>query len=1038
MARIRLFALILALLAGSAAPASAVDLPVQAEPRFESVATEKQLQQTVITALAQDRSGLLWLGVSNGLLRFDGLEFQPFARGTGPLAKPVGQVRSLVIAHDGRLWVGTEADGLMALDPESGALAEYRHGKDDAVGLANSAIRALAEDREGGIWIGTVGQGVQRLDPATGRFENFRKEQGLPDDRIQSLLVDRQGTLWVGTWRGMARRAVGDTRFQAVAPQLDAQLTWALLEAPDGRIWAGTRQGGLMLLEADGSKAVELDKGGAMVFSMAEAEAGRIWVARVNGIEERDASGGLVRLIQRNPLHRASLGDDRVQVMRHDPAGGVWVASYGGGLQRHDTRNKSLFVLQRTAGQGRPGEEINARSMVELDNGEIWVGTHTEGVIVLDAGLRQRRVLPAVSGSIGDSGVTGLAQTKDGSIWLGVDNGTGLFRLDRSGHVLERLKPGEGGVRRLLASQDGGLWIATQDGLYRWRENQLRRVMLEGGAPLRSNVNALSESPDGGLWVGSEQGLYRLEPGAEALRRVEAEAGQGLTYPGVVGMLLDPHGVLWVDTTFGLHKLLKWDGHRAAFERVSEKMGVGGNAFGANLLEDARGRIWTQHAVYDPAQAQVQILGAADGVDIGTAWFRAYLQLRDGRMLFGGSKGVLVAQPEGFERWTYEPPVVATGVAIDGETQPLALLREGLQLRPGQHGFRIGFAALDYSDPASSRYAYRLKGLDDDWTQAGPQSRSVAFGSLAPGHYRLQVRATNRAGQWSRHELDLPIDVLPAWWQSASARALFVLAGLAALYGVVQLRTLYLRNRRAALEAMVVERTQELEALSIALKEASLSDPLTGLRNRRFFTLNIDADVAMTQRRHEGPVKSAEDADLLFFLLDIDDFKQVNDRHGHAAGDALLRQMRERLMTVFRESDYLVRWGGEEFLAVARSSSRLHAAELAERARAAVAGQPFELEVGAPLHVSCSIGFACFPLVPAAPRALDWDTTLKLADAALYEAKNSGRNAWVGVLSAPDEAAGELLKARSAKPAQWLASGDLSVLRSPAKPQSVF
>ncbi|MBV8500510.1 MAG: diguanylate cyclase [Paucibacter sp.] len=1030
----RRFACILILVPLLAGPkAGATELPLRAPPRFESVATEKQLQQNVITALTRDRSGLLWVGVSNGLLRFDGVEFQPIsrdlARDSGAGERPVGQVRSLLAARDGWLWVGTESNGLLGLNPETADLKEYRHRKEEGAGLAAGALRALAEDRDGGIWVGTFGQGLQRLDPASGRFETFRKEQGLSDDRIQSLLVDRHGTLWVGTWRGLVRRAAGDTRFRAVAPQLDGQLIWSLLEAPDGRIWAGSRQGGLVQVEADGSRVNALDQGGPMILSMAEAGTGRIWVGRVNGVEERDTAGTLLRRIQRNPLRRASLGDDRVQVMSHDPAGGVWVASYGGGLQRFDTRNKSLWVLQSEAGQGRPGEEINARSLVELDNGEIWIGTHTEGVLILDAGLQLRRVLPNVQGGIGDSGVTGLAQTRDGSIWLGVDNGAGVFRLDRRGRMLEHLKPGEGGVRRLLAGADGGLWIATQDGLYRQYKGQLERLMLEGGAPLRASVNTVVESPGGGLWVGSESGLYRLEPGASTLRKVESAPGQGLAYQGVVGLLLDSRGTLWVDTTFGLHRLQTWDGRQAAFERVSERLGVGGNAFGANLLEDRRGRIWTQHAVYDPEQQQVQILGAADGVDFGTSWFRAYVHLRDGRMLFGGSKGVLVAQPEAFERWTYEPPVVATNLRIDGQARPLALLREGLSLPPEEHGFRIDFAALDYSDPASSHYAYRLQGLDDRWTPASPQSRSVAYGSLAPGHYRLQVRATNRAGLWSKQQLDLPIEVLPAWWQTGWARALFVIAGLGALWGVAQLRTVYLRSRRAALEAMVAERTQELEQMAAALEEASLGDALTGLRNRRFFALNIDADVALALRHHEGPSRHAEDGDLIFFLLDIDDFKQVNDRHGHAAGDALLRQMRERLMSVFRESDYLVRWGGEEFLVLARASTRAHAAELAERARSAVAARHFETDTGAQLQVSCSIGFSCFPLSPEAPRALDWNASLNLADAALYEAKNNGRNAWFGVLSASGAVAAKLREG-PAHPAAWLATGALETVRS--------
>jgi diguanylate cyclase (GGDEF)-like protein len=108
--------------------------------------------------------------------------------------------------------------------------------------------------------------------------------------------------------------------------------------------------------------------------------------------------------------------------------------------------------------------------------------------------------------------------------------------------------------------------------------------------------------------------------------------------------------------------------------------------------------------------------------------------------------------------------------------------------------------------------------------------------------------------------------------------------------------------------------------------------------------------------------------------------------------------MRARLEQVFREADYLVRWGGEEFLVVARGGSRQGAAELAERARRVVGEQAFELPGGRLIERSCSIGFACWPLDPARPRAVGWATVLNLADAALYRAKRQGRNRWVGVL----------------------------------------
>jgi len=216
---------------------------------------------------------------------------------------------------------------------------------------------------------------------------------------------------------------------------------------------------------------------------------------------------------------------------------------------------------------------------------------------------------------------------------------------------------------------------------------------------------------------------------------------------------------------------------------------------------------------------------------------------------------------------------------------------------------------------------------------------------------------------------------------------------------------------------------------SAALQESSLTDPLTGMRNRRFLMRHVDADVAVSMRRHETLLRQGatapDDADLLFFMVDIDHFKEVNDLHGHAAGDAVLTQMRSRLEQVFRDSDYMVRWGGEEFLLVARWIPRKHAIELAERARLAVADQPFVLGDGRELHCTCSIGFACFPIAPRFPGLMVWSETVNLADAALLLAKTRGRNAWVGVRDTGTLTEAQL-RARPS-PAAWIAEGAITV-----------
>ncbi|MES2262851.1 MAG: diguanylate cyclase [Pseudomonadota bacterium] len=207
----------------------------------------------------------------------------------------------------------------------------------------------------------------------------------------------------------------------------------------------------------------------------------------------------------------------------------------------------------------------------------------------------------------------------------------------------------------------------------------------------------------------------------------------------------------------------------------------------------------------------------------------------------------------------------------------------------------------------------------------------------------------------------------------------------------------------SATQAQLLEKNLELEQAYKALEQVSLTDQLTGLRNRRFFLQHVDADVAMSLRRHEAPAVAdsgtvaTPDRDLVFFMVDLDHFKEVNDRYGHAAGDAVLVQMQERLREVFRESDYLVRWGGEEFLVLARATHRGQAKTMAERIRSAVAHRDFTLPDGTSLTKTCSIGFACFPFLPSQPRLLSWPQVVELADQGLYIAKHSGRNAWAAL-----------------------------------------
>jgi diguanylate cyclase (GGDEF)-like protein len=195
--------------------------------------------------------------------------------------------------------------------------------------------------------------------------------------------------------------------------------------------------------------------------------------------------------------------------------------------------------------------------------------------------------------------------------------------------------------------------------------------------------------------------------------------------------------------------------------------------------------------------------------------------------------------------------------------------------------------------------------------------------------------------------------------------------------------------------------TRQLQSALKQVRNLSFTDELTGLRNRRFLNVWIPDEVALVIRKYrklQNKQRVETDLNLLFLMVDLDHFKAVNDTYGHLAGDQVLSQMGKLLTEWSRSTDYVIRWGGEEFLVVGKQSCSTDLKILTERIRQAVEAYPFEIGEDKPIHVTCSIGASVFPFLSQWPRLISWDCVVGLADNCLYAAKHSGRNAWVGIL----------------------------------------
>lgn len=256
----------------------------------------------------------------------------------------------------------------------------------------------------------------------------------------------------------------------------------------------------------------------------------------------------------------------------------------------------------------------------------------------------------------------------------------------------------------------------------------------------------------------------------------------------------------------------------------------------------------------------------------------------------------------------------------------------------------------------------------------------------------------------------------------------FLFRGRRSARKVADLEEQLLEKNRELLQA-----NRELLVAQRALEEARLVDAATGLRNRRFLLEHLEGDVALAVRRYEGWLSDRSlprpiDADVTFFLLDIDEIKTIHDTYGRTAGDRVLAEVGRRLRDLFRDSDYLVRWNGDQFLGVARGLKREEAPMIAERLRAAVADRPIQIDGGTRLSRTCAVGFASFPFIPERPRGLDWSAVVTLAEHAVSCAREAGSDRWMGIVGGDQHVERDALSAVVSEPAEAVRRGRLKLL----------
>ncbi len=922
-----------------------------AEYAQERWTVEDGLPQISVSAITQDAQGYLWLSTQNGIARFDGHRFRVFNRANTGL--DVNLVSAAFADSRGDVWFGSPR-GVLQFRSNNATLHQ---SPDDPM-----QVRGIIEWPEGRMLLATA-RGVRDLAFAPVYLQS---------EAVSALAIDGNGALWVGgngaVWRidssGIRRIALGDRH---------ARVTH--LSRYGARMAVGTSAGAFLLDVATGSASpVFPDLAGVGITSLMADRDGNLWAAAVGRLQRQRPTGEIERTDTRPMLEQPWL-----HVIFEDANGDLWL-----GDQRESLIRVSDAAVH-VHGQERGLQDELLWSVLDDNASGLWIGTNS--------GLQRWRPdgrfeAPVDNLSLVDPMVYSLFRDSMGTVWAGTGNGPAPLVQGK----LE-IPPHLANIRARVTSfvEDGdSLWVGTLDGLWRIRNGVAKRVDYRAGSPLQRIRHLWLESP-GDLLVASEGGLRRVV-GDASLKPAWADVLEGDIVTQVFSLRPDvtlvgtfDRGIarlkagelILINRVNGLPTNNVW-----AFTQVADHVYVSSSdgvyRFRSQdmLTMSAEAQLPTEVVVESVSRARgVRRMGCCNG---GGA---ARLAVLGQTISFPTTRGLVQLETAQIRTPASAPlPVIERMVAGESDLP----LEPWINLDGNVRDLSIEFAAIDLRHADRSEFRYRLHGYNDHWTVVGDR-RLAVFTGLPPGKYRFELEARFPGNAWRPSAYQPQIDVAPYWHE----RLLFRLVLLALILWIAgrlfRRYTNHQRDQRNRLAQEVQSRTialaranERLRAANDALLQESRTDVLTGIANRRA------ALQALSETDRYGVV-----------LLDVDNFKSINDRFGHAAGDRVLNDIALLAREMTPLSGLVARWGGEEFLVVLPDASLQDALSLAERLRLHIAKHSFEVTSQQTVRISASFGASVYPVTGASDGA--WQLTLEFADRALYRAKADGRNRVVGL-----------------------------------------
>lgn len=749
------------------------------------------LPMNSVICIRQTPDGYLWLGTEMGLVRFDGVRFRIFDRERTP-GFTCDLILCMLVDREGRLWCGTRGGGVLRLEDRSFRAITAKDG------LPDNEVWALLETGDGTVWAGTR-NGLccieKNRDSVSSSSEPFFKistvdlSESAVCKYIKALIEDNMGRVWVGTRGGGLVQVIKRTnRFETESKGLENEKIRTLFQDRRGTVWAGTLNRGLFKLQDNNTTVYDTSNNLTCnnIENIHEDRAGNLWIATYGGgINVLDNSRTAFSVIN----DRSGLGSNAVYHLYQDREGTMWAGTDGGGLNSfRDTR-----IITYNSSNGLSNDI--ASGVFQDSSGSIWIGSRGFGVSrgYPKEGDMEFQVYTKRHGLSKES-INSFAESPGGTLWIGTC-GAGINRLDLKSGQISHFNAAHGltdlFIRALYTDPQGQLWAgADNGGIHRFDNGKFNEIHN-----VNYRINCLFKDNRDHLWVGTfGGGAVRLY-----LNNRKKSNGSAPFIPPelekkiVMCMFQDQSGRLWFGTSYNGLYVQKNNG----YANITKKHGLPDETVYC-ILEDQKQNLWmsTNRGIFclykkeidqylnrQIKKLQPAVFGTDDGMhgsecnggNQPPGWRAA-----DGKMWFPTTRGVSVIDPGDLGVNPLPPPVKIENITIDGKSyNPSA----PITAPPGNGKLEIRFTALSFIVPKKIRIHFILKGLDKN-TREADKTRTASYDNVPPGSYTFTVTACNSDGIWNQSGVSVNIRFTPYFYQTTAFKAGLIIGILAVLAGL--------------------------------------------------------------------------------------------------------------------------------------------------------------------------------------------------------------------------------------------------------------